>query len=75
MLLRYDRKSASRVLVLGLVALVVASVGGYVVERKLALPESVADPLRGFLHGVAIALLLLGVYQVRRARPGAGPRR
>ena len=75
MLLRYNRKNPARVLVLGLYALVVASVGGYVVENKLALPESVTDPLRGFLHGVAIATLLVGVYLMGRARREGAPRR
>ena len=75
MLLRHARKNATRVLTLGLAALVVANVGGYVVERKLALSESVADPLRGFLHGVAIATLLLGVYLASHARRGDVPPR
>ena len=75
MLLRHGRSNPARVLMLGLAALVVASVGGYVAEHKLALPESVADPLRGFLHGVAIATLLIGVYLTRRTRGGDGARR
>ncbi len=75
MLLHDRRKNAPRMLMLGLAALVVANVGGHVVERKLALAASVADVLRGFLHGVAIATLLLGAYLASRARRGAAPRR
>lgn len=70
MLLRYERRNPSRFLALGLVALAVANVGGYLVDRKLGVPESVADPLRGFLYGVAIALTLLGVYLRGRRRVG-----
>ena len=54
----------------GLVALVVANVGSYVVQRKHLVPESVADPVSGFLMGTAIAMLLIAVY--RQGRP---PRR
>jgi hypothetical protein len=46
---------------IGLVALAVAQVGNYVIQRKLHWPESVADPVSGLLYGVAIGLTLLGI--------------
>jgi hypothetical protein len=66
---------SNRLLVLGMMALVVANVVSYVIRRKLALPESVADPVTGFLFGVAIATTLLGVRRQVRARTKSGPRR
>jgi hypothetical protein len=62
----------NRLLVVGLMALVVANVGSYVIQRKLALPESIADPVIGFLYGVAIATMLLGIrLRARSLRDGA----
>lgn len=51
----------------GLMALVVANVGSYLIRRTLALPESVADPVSGFLFGVAIAAMLIGLHRQARA--------
>ncbi len=51
----------NKLLTLGMMALVVANVGGYVMRRTLGLPESVFDPVSGFLLGLAIAMTLLGV--------------
>jgi hypothetical protein len=58
--------STNTMLTLGLIALAVANVASYVIQRKTSLPESVADPILGFSFGVAIMTLLVGV--VRRAR-------
>ena len=64
----------NKLLTFGMMALVVANVGGYVIRRKLGLPESVADPVSGFLFGVAIATTLLGVRRQVRARNDANSR-
>ena len=53
---------------IGLVALAVASVATYVIQRKSSLPESIADPVSGFLYGVAIATTLLGIHRRARSR-------
>ncbi len=64
------RKNPNLIASLGLVFLAVASVASYVIQRKTALPESVSDPVIGFLYGVAIATTLLGVYRQSRAWKG-----
>ena len=66
MLLRSGTRNPNRVLQIGLIALALANIASYVLQRKSGLPESVADPLTGFVYGVAIALALLGV--ILRAR-------
>ena len=66
---RYTQgRNMNPLLTFGMMALVVANVGSYVIRRKLALPESVTDPVSGFLFGVAIAMTLLGVRRQVRAR-------
>ena len=67
MLMRYGVRNPNRVLQLGLIALALASITSYLVQRKSGLPESVADPVSGFVYGVAIALTLLGVSMRARA--------
>ena len=59
-------------LTMGCVALVVANVASYLLHRKAAVPESIADPVSGFLFGVAIATLLLSIVARGRRRPGRG---
>lgn len=54
------------ILTLGLVALALANVGSYLVQRKLDVPENLADGISGFLMGVAIATLLLGIWMKSR---------
>ena len=67
MLLRYGNKNPNRVLSIGLIALALANIASYLIQRKSGLPDSVADPLTGFAYGVAIALTLLGVSLRARA--------
>jgi hypothetical protein len=64
----------NRLLTAGLMALVMANVGSWVIQRKLALPESIADPVIGFLYGVAIALMLFGIRLRSRSLSGGAPR-
>ena len=56
---------------LGLIALAVAGIASYILQRKSGLSESVTDPVIGFAYGVAIATLLLAMY--RRARASGRP--
>ena len=75
MCLHAQNEQPNKLLTLGMMALVVANVGGYVIRRKLGLPESVADPVSGFLFGVAIALTLIGVRRQVRGRKNGDSRR
>ena len=70
MLLRLDARNADAVFRIGLVAFLVASIFAYAVRHTGAIRESVADPLGGFLYGVAIATMLIGI----RLRVKAGRR-
>ena len=65
-----ERKGLDRLLTLGLVALAAAGGGSYLVQRKLGVPEAAADAVSGFLYGVAITLLLLGLRRSRKL-PGS----
>ena len=51
---------------LGFVFLAVANIMTFILTRHTSLSEHVVDPLAGFLHGVAIATLLLGLYRQTR---------
>lgn len=74
MLLHYGNRHPNRVLSLGIMALAVANVLSYLLQRKSHLPESIVDPVTGFIYGVAIATALLGVYVRGRAlRAGKTP--
>ncbi|MES2179683.1 MAG: hypothetical protein V4550_17625 [Gemmatimonadota bacterium] len=57
----HARHTPDRMITLGLILLAVAGVGSYIIQKKLQLPESVADPATGFLYGVAIAVTVLGI--------------
>ena len=56
-----------RLTALGLFALVFANVLTFTIQRHTSLSEDVADPLLGFVHGVAIALTLLGIWRQGRS--------
>ena len=58
-----------RTISLGLILLAFANISVYPLTRHSRLPEAVVDPLSGFLMGVAIAVVLLGIY-----RQGHSPR-
>jgi ABC-type Mn2+/Zn2+ transport system permease subunit len=60
------------VLTFGLIALSLANVGSYLVQRKLDVPVDVADGISGFLMGVAISTMLLGIWMNRRQPRGNG---
>jgi hypothetical protein len=60
-------------LALGCIALIVANVAQYFLRRNNAVPESIADPVSGFLFGIAIGTLLLSiVLRTRRSRCASG---
>ena len=48
---------------LGFIFLAVANIVTYILTRHTSLSEQIVDPLAGFLQGVAIATLLLGIYR------------
>lgn len=54
-------KTPGQVIMLGMILLALANVGQYLIQKKLALPENVADFSSGLLMGAAIGTLLLGV--------------
>lgn len=66
MCMHAEGHNQNKLLPLGMMALAVANVGGYVMRRTM--PKSIADPVSGFLLGVAIALMLIGIVSQRRAR-------
>lgn len=58
----------------GLVALLLASVATYLIRRTHGVSESVADPVSGFLYGVAIMTMLVGIRAQARAKGNGAPR-
>ena len=62
-----DRKT---ICTIGWVALILHSLSLYNLHHRLGVSEQVADPVNGFLLGVAIAAMLLGVRAKERARSG-----
>lgn len=73
MLFHSNRQQPNKLLAIGMMSLAVANIAGYFLRRNGAVPESIADPVTGFLMGVAIALTLLGIRrQVKARREGNG---
>ena len=60
------RVKPQAVLTVGFIALIVANAGSYLVQRKLDVSEGLADGLSGFLMGVAITTLLIGLWMKSR---------
>ena len=60
------------VLRLGLIALIVANVAHFMIQRSGRPASNTADALTGFLFGLAIGCLLLAIYLGRRKRPPTG---
>jgi peptidoglycan/LPS O-acetylase OafA/YrhL len=56
----------SRLTTFGLIALALAGIVRFLTERHTAWPESVTDPVNGFLYGVAIGAMLLGIWRQSR---------
>ena len=67
-----EKLPPSRVLTLGFFLIAIANIGSYVVQRKLHLSESLSDGISGFLMGVAITTMLIGVWMQGRQRRGRG---
>jgi hypothetical protein len=65
-----DTTNSTRLLTIGLCALVVANVGSYILQRKHLVNESVADPVSGFLMGAAITILIIAIYRRGRSLRG-----
>jgi phage-related minor tail protein len=68
MLLRYGIRNPNRVLQIGLIALAIAGVASYVIQRKSGLTASVVAAASGFVYGAAIGITLLGIVVRGRAR-------
>jgi len=64
------RQPFNATLSLGLIALAVANAGKFLLERHTAIAEGPRDGISGFLFGVAIALMLLGIWRMQRPRAG-----
>ena len=61
------RRPFSFTLCLGFLFLAVANIMKFVLERHTSMAEGPRDGLSGFLFGVAIATLLLGIWRMQRA--------
>ena len=57
----------NRLMITGFVALALANIGSYILQRKHLVSESVADPVSGFLMGTAITIMLIAIYRRGRA--------
>lgn len=65
---RLDKPSL--MLIIGCVTLAIANSVGFLLRRSHAFPESVADPLSGFLLGLPIGILLLALVLRTRQQKG-----
>jgi hypothetical protein len=54
------------VVTLGLIALAVANIASYLVQRKLDVAQETADGVSGLLMGAAITTLLIGIWMRSR---------
>jgi len=59
------RRPLSVTLCLGLLFLALANIIKFVLERQTSMPAGPRDGLSGFLFGIAIATLLLGIWRMR----------
>ena len=64
--MKFRRQPFNRTLCLGYLALAIANISKFLLERHTSMPEGPRDGLSGFLMGVAIALLMLGIWRMRR---------
>lgn len=62
---RFNRITAG-----GVIALAVANIASFLLQRHTSLSEHVTDPVIGFLYGVAIMTTLLGVWRQGRELRG-----
>ena len=60
-------------LCLGLLFLAVANIMKFVLEQHTSMSEGPRDGLSGFLFGIAIATLLLGIWRMRTAGAAGHP--
>lgn len=59
------RRPFSVTLCLGFLFLAIANIMKFVLERHTSMAEGPRDGLSGFLFGIAIATLLLGIWRMR----------
>ena len=62
-----QRRSLNRLEYIGLAALAVANGTSYIAPRLIAMSDAVADPLIGFMHGIAFGTLLLALWKRNRS--------
>ena len=72
--MKFRRQPFNATLCLGYLALAVANIGKFILERHTSMPEGPRDGLSGFLMGAAIALLLLGIWRMGRSGGAASAR-
>ena len=70
--MKTTRSPLNPLLTFGLAAIAFANVAAFLLQRHTSYPESVTDPISGFLQGVAITTTLLGIWRQTRTMPGKG---
>jgi hypothetical protein len=60
----------NRTLRIGLLFLLIASAGKFMLENHSAMPDGPRDGIVGLLYGIAIGCMLLGLHRMTR---GSGP--
>jgi hypothetical protein len=70
--MKTNRSTLNPLLVFGLAAIAFANVAAFLLQRHTSYPESLTDPISGFLQGVAITTTLLGIWQQTRTMRGKG---
>jgi hypothetical protein len=73
MILRKRLKNQT-VLAIGMMAMAIAGTANLFLRRHLPLSENAADAIIGFLYGIAISTMLLGIWRRGRERSAAGDR-
>lgn len=68
MLLKHHARDGRVLIKYGLVFMVLANIGGYFLRRGNAFPESISDPVSGFLFGLSFGCLGLGIWMLGRQR-------
>ena len=68
MLLKSRVDNGSVFIKFGLALLAVANIGNYFLHRGNAFPESVSDPVAGFLFGLSFGCFGYGIWLMRRRR-------
>ena len=68
MIARKILKSPESQIRFGLIFLGIASLSKWGLESHSSVPENWSDPIIGFLYGISIALMLMGIWRKKNAR-------